>query len=57
MLHYWENLRAQKEPRTQYYIDPVKIIWQSDNSHSVVEHAELLLTGRDGQAVLRYIDG
>ncbi|MGF7033658.1 hypothetical protein J2T17_004606 [Paenibacillus mucilaginosus] len=52
MIPSWEALKVTKEPRTRYYIDPVRIVWQSEDESPAIERAELLLTGRDGQSVL-----
>ncbi|MDQ1914681.1 alpha-L-rhamnosidase C-terminal domain-containing protein [Paenibacillus sp. GD4] len=52
MWQAWRNARVQQDPRTRYYIDPVRIIWQSKEDSSRLERTELLLAGRDGQSVL-----
>ncbi|GAA4876251.1 hypothetical protein GCM10023310_65050 [Paenibacillus vulneris] len=50
MIPSWKNVKLNKEPRTRYYIDPVRIVWKSEES--ILERPELLLAGRDGQSVL-----
>jgi len=49
----WQGLKVQKDPRTRYYIDPLRIVWSSDPDHTTIEQPEFLLAGRDGQSVLR----
>lgn len=44
----------KKDTRTRYYVSPVKVIWQSDNSaEAAVEQSEKLLEERDSQATHR----
>ncbi|WP_284645046.1 hypothetical protein [Paenibacillus silviterrae] len=52
MWQAWRNARVQQDPITRYYIDPVRIIWQSKDDSSRLGRTELLLAGRDGQSVL-----
>ncbi|MFC0216012.1 alpha-L-rhamnosidase C-terminal domain-containing protein [Paenibacillus chartarius] len=52
MIPSWKSLNLHKEPRTQYYVDPVRIVWQSEDVGAKLERPELLLAGRDGQSVL-----
>jgi alpha-L-rhamnosidase len=51
-MNAWKQLRVQKDPRTRYYIYPVRIVWQSQEQGAVIERPELLLIGRDGQSLL-----
>jgi len=46
-----------KDPRTRYYVDPRRIVWRSEGTVSIVQRAELLLTGGDGQATLTRKNG
>ncbi|MFC3773121.1 alpha-L-rhamnosidase C-terminal domain-containing protein [Paenibacillus sp. GCM10012303] len=46
-----------KDPRTRYYVDPRRIVWRSEGTDAVVQRAELLLTGGDGQATLTRKNG
>jgi alpha-L-rhamnosidase len=53
MLQQLAHKGQEKDPRTRIYINPKRIVWQSVNESSMIEHSELLLEGRDGQSVLR----
>lgn len=46
-----------QDPRTRYYINPQRIVWQSAQQGAAVEGAERLLLGRDGQATLGREEG
>jgi alpha-L-rhamnosidase len=52
MFPAWDKLKVKKEPRTTYYVDPVRMIWQSSEPDAVIERPELLMAGRDGQSLL-----
>lgn len=52
MIPSWKNLTVQPEPRTRYYLNPARIVWQSAEPGAVLERPELLLSGRDGQSLL-----
>jgi alpha-L-rhamnosidase len=52
MIPSWKGLRTQEDPRTKYYIDPVRIVWQSKTEGALIERPELLMLGRDGQSLL-----
>lgn len=51
MIPLWENLKVHQDPRTTYYVDPVRIVWQTEHVDAVIEGAELLLQGQDGQSI------
>jgi alpha-L-rhamnosidase len=51
MIPEWEKLNAQEDPRKTYFMDPVRIVWQTENGDSFIKGSELLLQGKDGQAV------
>lgn len=44
---------ATRDPRVRDYVNPVKVIWTSNEADSAVEFSERLLEGRDGQATLQ----
>lgn len=52
MIPSWQHLQVQQEPRTRYYVNPVRMVWQSEEPEAVLERQELLFTGRDGQSLL-----
>jgi alpha-L-rhamnosidase len=52
MIPLWKSLKLQEDPRTTYYIDPVRIVWQTEDDSSALERPELLMLGRDGQSLL-----
>jgi hypothetical protein len=52
-MQVWNKLNVQRDPRTRYYINPARIIWQSDDAQAMIERSELLLTEWDGQPVIR----
>lgn len=56
-MEYPFSQNGGKDPRTRYYVDPRRIVWKSEGTDAVVERAELLLTGGDGQATLTRKNG
>ncbi|WP_168119871.1 alpha-L-rhamnosidase C-terminal domain-containing protein [Paenibacillus sp. HB172176] len=51
MIPLWKTLMVKEDQRKTYYIDPVRIVWRSDNEDAILTGAELLLQGQDGQSI------
>ena len=47
----FEN-KYEKDPSVRVYMTPQRIVWQSDTTGDLVQHADVLLNKGDGQAVL-----
>ena len=55
MLKPFETISLQKDPRTRAYVDPVRIIWKSEEP-GALENEGVLLTGLDGQSSLSAVN-
>ncbi|MBB3111759.1 hypothetical protein FHS18_003827 [Paenibacillus phyllosphaerae] len=50
-----DTIRGEQDPRTRRYVDPVRIVWQSEEA-GAIENEQVLLTGLDGQSSLSAVN-
>ncbi|CAM3758834.1 alpha-L-rhamnosidase C-terminal domain-containing protein [Marinicrinis lubricantis] len=55
MSKSYDKLRMEKDPRTRAYVDPVRIVWKSDEP-GAIENETVLLEGLDGQSSLSAVN-
>lgn len=50
-----EEIQAKRDPRTRFYVDPVRIVWGTEEE-GALENEEVLLAGLDGQSSLSAVN-
>ncbi|MCG7382993.1 alpha-L-rhamnosidase C-terminal domain-containing protein [Paenibacillus sp. ACRRY] len=51
MIPEWAKVNVKVDPRKTYFVDPARIVWQTEEEGSVITEFELLLQGNDGQSI------